>query len=106
MGTVQLILAMPPNQPHRAEVAKLLVRRSSRGQGLGRALMLAAESEALRLGKTLLCLDTASTAAKHLYETLGYRRAGLIPGYALFPDGRPCDTVIFWKALAGTAPGA
>lgn len=100
LGTVQLKLAMPPNQPHRAEIAKMLVLRSARRQGLGRALMQAAETEALRRGKTLIVLDTASDAAERLYEGIGYVRVGPIPDYALFPDGRPCATTIYYKRLA------
>lgn len=100
LGTVQLKLAMPPNQPHRAEIAKMLVLRSARRRGLGRALMQAAEAEALRRGKTLIVLDTASDAAERLYAGIGYVRVGAIPDYALFPDGRPCATTIFYKRLA------
>ena len=100
-GTVQIVTALPPNQPHRAEIAKLLVLRSARGRGLGGALMLRAEEYAKEAGKTLLVLDTVvGGAAEKLYESLGWMRAGVIPKYALFPDGRWCDAVIFWKALA------
>jgi ribosomal protein S18 acetylase RimI-like enzyme len=98
-GTVQLGLAMPPNQPHRAEVKKLLVHRLARNAGVGKLLMEQIEVSAHAHGRTLLVLDTASDAAERLYERLGWQRTGTIPGYALFPDGRPCDTVIFWKAL-------
>lgn len=98
-GTVQVVLAMPPNQPHRADLSKLLVRRAARGRGLGRALVTAAEREAGRCGKSLVCLDTASDAAERVYQGLGYTRVGTIPGYALWPDGRPCDTVFYWKAI-------
>lgn len=100
VGTVQVILAMPPNQPHRAEIAKLLVRRSARRRGIAQLLMEQAELEALAEGKTLLVLDTVTgDSAERLYERLGWTRVGVIPGYALYPDGRPCDTTIFWKAL-------
>jgi GNAT superfamily N-acetyltransferase len=99
VGTVQLGLDVPPNQPHRADVKKLLVHRRARGRRLGRALMEALEAEARRRGLTLLTLDTASEAAERVYEGLGYTRAGVIPGYALWPQGGPCDTTIFWKAL-------
>ena len=99
VGTVQVILAAPPNQPHRGEIAKLLVKRSARGRGVARLLMERAESGALAAGKTLLVLDTAHAHAERLYTNLGWNRLGVIPGYALLPDGRPCDTVVFWKAL-------
>jgi GNAT superfamily N-acetyltransferase len=100
VGTVQIVTAMPSNQPHRADVAKLLVRRSARRSGLGAALMKHAEECARAAGKTLLVLDTVrGGSAERLYESLGWVKAGVIPNYALFPDGSPCDTVIFWKAL-------
>lgn len=100
VGTVQVILALPPNQPHRAEIAKLLVHRSARGRGIARLLMERAEAEARAEGKTLLVLDTVTgDAAERLYERLAWNRVGVIPGYALYPDGRPCDTTIFWKGL-------
>ncbi|MQT13126.1 GNAT family N-acetyltransferase [Segnochrobactrum spirostomi] len=99
VGTVQLVVGLPPNQPHRAEVSKLLVRRTARRRGLGRALMLRAEQEAALHGRTLLTLDTAGAGAEHLYEDLGYTAVGTIPGYALWPDGTPCDTVFYWKRI-------
>jgi GNAT superfamily N-acetyltransferase len=100
VGTVQVILALPPNQPHRAEIAKLLVHRSARKRGIAQLLMEEAESEARAEGKTLLVLDTVTgDAAERLYARLGWMRVGVIPGYALYPDGRPCDTTVFWKAL-------
>jgi GNAT superfamily N-acetyltransferase len=99
VGTVQLALDMPPNQPHRAEVRKLLVRRDARRLGIGATLMARLEGEAKRRGRTLLVLDTASGEAERLYERHGWTRAGTIPGYALFPDGRLCDTTIFWKRV-------
>jgi len=99
VGTVQLILAMPPNQLHRGEIAKLLVRRSARGRGVGRLLMERAETDALAVGKTLLVLDTAHDHAERLYTSLGWNRLGVIPNYALLPDGGSCDTVVFWKSL-------
>lgn len=98
-GTVQLGLAMPPNQPHRADVKKLLVHRSARGAGIGRMLMEHLEPAACAHGRSLLVLDTASSTAERLYERLGWQRVGTIPDYALLPDGRFCDTVIFWKKL-------
>jgi GNAT superfamily N-acetyltransferase len=100
IGTVQVILALPPNQPHRGEIAKLLVHRSVRNRGIAQRLMERAESEALAAGKTLLVLDTVTgDDAERLYTRLGWTRVGVIPGYALYPDGRPCDTTVFWKAL-------
>ena len=100
VGTVQVILALPPNQPHRAEIAKLLVHRSARKRGIAQLLMEQAESEARAAGKTLLVLDTVTgDDAERLYTRLGWTRVGVIPGYALYPDRRPCDTTIFWKAL-------
>jgi len=99
-GTVQLILAMPPNQPHRAELAKMLVHRRARNRGLGEALMRAAEDLADDLGRTLLVLDTASDTAARLYARCGWTAAGSIPGFALLPQGGLCATTIFWKALS------
>jgi GNAT superfamily N-acetyltransferase len=100
VGTVQVILALPPNQPHRAEIAKLLVHRSARGRGIAQLLMERAEAEARAEGKTLLVLDTVTGSnAERLYERLGWTRVGVIPGYALYPDRRPCDATIFWKSL-------
>lgn len=98
-GTVQLILAQPENQPHRADLSKMLVHRRARRQGLGESLMRAAEAEALACGKTLLVLDTASGAAERLYERTGWQRVGTIPGYALLPEGGPCDTTVFYRIL-------
>jgi ribosomal protein S18 acetylase RimI-like enzyme len=100
VGTVQVILALPPNQPHRGEIAKLLVRRSARRRGIAQRLMERAEAEARGEAKTLLVLDTVTgDAAERLYERLGWTRVGVIPNYALYPDGCPCDTTVFWKAL-------
>jgi GNAT superfamily N-acetyltransferase len=99
VGTVQMIPAGTENQPHRADIAKMLVLRSHRRHGLGAALMRAAEAAAVAAGKTLLTLDTASEGAERLYASLGWIRVGTIPNYALNPDGSPCDTVIFYKAL-------
>jgi len=100
VGTVQVILALPPNQPHRAEIAKLLVHRSARRRGIAQLLMKRAEDEARAERKTLLVLDTVTgDNAERLYERLGWTRVGVIPGYALYPDGRPCDTTVFWKSL-------
>jgi GNAT superfamily N-acetyltransferase len=99
-GTVQVILAQPENQPHRADVAKMLVHRRARRQGLGEALMRAAEQQALQAGKTLLVLDTASDSAERLYARAGWTACGRIPGYALLPSGEPCATTYFYKQLA------
>jgi GNAT superfamily N-acetyltransferase len=100
VGTVQVILALPPNQPHRAEIAKLLVSSSARKRGIAQLLMEAAESEARAEGKTLLVLDAVTGGdAARLYTRLGWTTVGVIPNYALYPDGRPCDTTVFWKAL-------
>ena len=99
VGTVQVILDQPENQPHRADVAKMLVHRRGRRQGLGAALMSAAEREAAREGKTLLVLDTSDDTAARLYARLGWREAGVIPGYALLPAGGQCQTTYFYRAL-------
>lgn len=100
VGTVQVITAMPPNQPHRGEVSKLLVKRSARGKGIAAQLMAHAEAASRRAGKSLLVLDTATgDTAERLYERLGWTRAGVIPRYAMYPDGRWCDTTIFWKPI-------
>jgi ribosomal protein S18 acetylase RimI-like enzyme len=100
VGTVQIVAATPPNQPHRADIAKLLVKRSARGRGIGEALMHEVERRSLAAGRTLLVLDTASgDAAERLYTRLGWNRVGVIPKYALYPDGRWCDTTVFWKDL-------
>jgi GNAT superfamily N-acetyltransferase len=99
VGTVQLGLDMPPNQPHRADVKKLLVHRSARGRGIGAALMACAETEAKARGRALLVLDTASGAAERLYQRAGWQRTGVIPDYAMWPAGGFCDTTIFWKRV-------
>ena len=99
-GTVQLILGQPENQPHRADVAKMLVHRRARRKGLGAALMQAAETTARGCGKTLLVLDTVTdSTASHLYERLGWQRVGTIPNYALMPAGEPCGTTIYFRAM-------
>lgn len=99
LGTAQIILAQPENQPHRGDLAKMLVHRGARRQGIGAALLAAAERSALDAGKTLLVLDTASDDAERLYARQGWQRCGEIPNYALLPDGTPCPTTIFFKAL-------
>lgn len=106
VGTVQVHLAVQPNSPHRAEIAQLLVRRSARRRGIAQRLMAEAERESLAEGRTLLVLDTVTgDDAERLYERLGWTKAGVIPDYALYPDGRPCATTMFWKTLPGHAPG-
>jgi GNAT superfamily N-acetyltransferase len=100
VGTVQLGLDTPPNQPHRADIKKMLVHRSARGRGIGAALMAAVEEEAHRRGRWLLVLDTVPGENGHrLYLRAGWTQTGLVPDYALFPDGRLCDTAIMWKRL-------
>ena len=100
VGTVQVVAAWPPNQPHRADVTKLLVRRSARNRGIGQRLMARAEAEARKQGWTLLVLDTVTgDPAERLYERMDWTKVGVIPNFALYPDGRPCDTTVFWKAL-------
>jgi len=100
VGTVQLVLEQPENQPHRADVSKMLVHRRTRRHGIGAALMVAAEQWACELGKSLLVLDTASGDAERLYARLGWRSCGVIPGYALLPHGSLCDTHFFYRSLA------
>jgi GNAT superfamily N-acetyltransferase len=99
VGTVQLGMDTPPNQPHRGEIKKLLVHRSARGKGVGAALMTRIEGIAKEKGRTLLILDTASDDARRLYERGGWRKLGNIPDYALWPAGGFCDTTIYWKKL-------
>ena len=99
-GTVQLVLDQPENQPHRAELSKMLVHRRARRQGLGAALMRAAEAAARECGKTLLVLDTANDEAERLYERLGWTRVGMIPDYALLPHGGLCGTTVYYRNLA------
>jgi GNAT superfamily N-acetyltransferase len=100
VGTVQLGLDTPPNQPHRADVKKMLVERAARGRGIGAALMAAVEKEARRRRRWLLVLDTVpGESGYRLYKRAGFTESGTIPNYALFPDGRLCDTAMFWKRL-------
>jgi GNAT superfamily N-acetyltransferase len=87
VGTVQLITDLPENQPHRADVAKLLVQRRARGAGIGQKLMEAVEDGTREQGRRVLVLDTASSTAERLYERLGWQRVGVVPDYALMPDG-------------------
>ena len=102
VGTVQVVLAQEENQPHRADVAKMLVHGAARKRGIGAGLMRAAETAARAAGKSLLVLDAVTGGdGERLYERLGWSRVGVIPGYALFPDGRPCDTTYLYKVLGG-----
>ena len=98
-GTVQLVLDQPENQPHRADLSKMLVHRRARRRGIGAALMQAAEAAARDCGKTLLVLDTASDDAERLYERQGWVRVGVIPGYALLPRGGLCPTTVNYRNL-------
>ena len=99
-GTVQLQPAWAPNQPHRGDVAKLIVHRRARGRGVARALMAELERHARERRFTLLLLDTCKASpAERLYTSLGWIRVGEVPYYALNPDGTPCDTVFFYKQL-------
>jgi GNAT superfamily N-acetyltransferase len=100
VGTVQLIVSQPENQPHRADLAKMLVHRRARRQGVGAALMQAAEQAAREAGKTLLVLDTASAEAERVYERAGWQRVGAIPDFALLPQGGWCATVLFYRQLS------
>jgi len=104
VGTVQLILEQPENQPHRADLSKMLVHRRARRRGLGAALLRAAENVARDCGKSLLVLDTASGDAERLYAKLGWQRCGVIPGFALLPRGGLCDTTYFYRTLAASQP--
>ena len=99
LGTVQLVLEQPENQPHRAEIAKMLVHRRARRRGIGALLMQAAEDEARAHRKTLLVLDTSSAEAERLYARMGWQRVGVIPGFALLPEGELCSTTFFYRAL-------
>jgi ribosomal protein S18 acetylase RimI-like enzyme len=103
-GTVQLVLKQPENQPHRADLAKMLVHRRARRRGLGAELLRAAEATARDCGKTLLVLDAVTRGdAARLYERLGWERVGEIPGYALFPRGGLCGTTYYYRKLAEPA---
>jgi GNAT superfamily N-acetyltransferase len=100
-GTVQIITAQPDNQPHRADIAKMLVHSSARNLGLGQALMLAAEKEARAAGKSLLVLDTVTgSAGWRLYQRCGWRIVGDIPGFALWPKGGLVATTFMYKQIA------
>ncbi|WP_397535269.1 GNAT family N-acetyltransferase [Roseateles sp.] len=100
LGTVQLVVAQPDNQPHRADVAKMLVHRRARRRGIAQRLMAAVEIAARQAGKTVLVLDTVTGGdAERLYERAGWQRVGVVPNYALMPDGSPCGTTFFHKQL-------
>jgi len=99
VGTVQLVEPSSENQPHRADVAKMLVRPSARRRGVGALLLAAVERVAREQGKTLLVLDTATAEADRLYARHGWKLTGEIPEFALFPDGSPCATRIYYKKI-------
>jgi GNAT superfamily N-acetyltransferase len=99
VGTVQIVLSQPENQPHRADIAKMLVHRRARRKGIGTLLMHAAEDIARESGKSLLVLDTASGDAERLYARMGWQLCGVIPGYALLPDGGLCATSYYYRVL-------
>lgn len=104
-ATVTLLLDCPPNQPHRADIAKLMTHPAQRGRGHAASLMRHAEALAAARGKTLLVLDTASDGgAGALYEGLGYTLAGAIPDYALLPHGGLTATLIYWKRIGTCRP--
>jgi len=103
LGTVSLVLRQPENQPHRADVAKMLVRSDARGRGIGARLLAAVEAEAQGEGRTLLVLDTANEQAARLYTRGGWQRVGEIPDYALWPRGGLCATTFFYKRLERAA---
>lgn len=100
VGTAQMHPVGKPNQPHRAEIAKVLVHSTARRRGIGEALMREAEAAALAMGRDLLVLDTDEAgAARRLYNRLGWTEIGTIPRYALMPDGRDCGSTFFYKSL-------
>jgi GNAT superfamily N-acetyltransferase len=100
MGTAQAVWAEAENQPHRADISKMLVRRNARRHGVGALVLAAAERAARDAGRTLLVLDTASPEAERMYERGGWQRVGTVPKFALLPDGPFCHTVFFYKDLA------
>ena len=102
VGTVQVLLETPENQPHRGEITKMLVRTRARRRGVAEALLRAAEAAALEAAKTLLVLDTSSAEADRVYQRLGWKRVGTIPGYSLWPSGTLGDTTISYRHLTPT----
>ena len=101
VGTAQLVTALPENQPHRADVAKVLVHRAARGHGVGLRLMRSIEQAAREAGKSVLVLDTVTGgAAERLYARAGWQRVGAVPNYALMPDGAFCSTTFYHKQLS------
>ena len=100
VGTVQMIMSLPDNQPHRGDIAKMLVHRSARRRGVAQRLMAAIDDAAREEGKTVLVLDTVTGGdAERLYERAGWQRVGSVPKYALMPDGAFCATTFFYKHL-------
>jgi GNAT superfamily N-acetyltransferase len=99
IGTVQIVLEQPENQPHRADLSKMLVHRHARRRGVGAALMRAAEDAARACGKSLLVLDTASGDAERLYARMGWTLVGVVPDYALWPQGGLCNTSFYYRKL-------
>ena len=100
VGTVQLVPCLIANQPHRADISKMLVHSRARRLGAGAGLLAAAEAEAARIGRTLLMLDTVTgDAGDFLYRRCGWTAFGIVPGFALYPDGRPCDATFFYKVV-------
>jgi GNAT superfamily N-acetyltransferase len=100
VGTVQMIMSLPDNQPHRGDVAKMLVHRNARRRGVAQRLMTALDDAAREEGKTVLVLDTVTGGdAERLYERAGWQRVGDVPKYALMPDGDFCSTTFFYKHL-------
>lgn len=105
VGTVQLVLDLPQNQPHRADVAKMLVLRRARRMGIAEKLLKELEACAIAEKRTVLVLDTVTGGdAERLYERMGWQRVGSVPGYALMPDGELCSTTFFYKVLFAGAP--
>jgi ribosomal protein S18 acetylase RimI-like enzyme len=104
VATVTLVLDLPPNQPHRGEIAKMMTRMSHRHRGIASALLREAERMAIERGRTLLVLDTAvDDGASWLYERAGYQLSGIIPDYALMPHGGLTGTMVYWKRLMAEA---
>lgn len=99
VGSVQIVFAQPENQPHRADLSKMLVHPKARRQGLAAKLLAAAEAGAREQQKTLLVLDTANPEAERVYERGGWQHCGKIPDYAFWPAGGLCATSFFYKKL-------